>query len=335
MSCISPRTISTPQIKQLFKLGLIPTSSIDVSCGKCLNCRITRQSQLSFLCGKEMLEQYKLGRGNSFITLTYDDNHIPINDKGYVTLRKRDFQLFMKRVRRNLDYHYGIHDNSCKYLACGEYGDSFGRPHIHLCLFGISTEMAKVITRKVWKYGICDIGVLTSGGIRYVCKYMTKSLPPDTVKELREDKQVENPFITHSIGLGKDWINKNLDKIVQNDFQFNFNGKKSFYPKYVLRYVSLKTGKDYRKIISQAMNRKDYYEWRKRLDTFSTLDDYRKEKDMLNMETNIRVLRAKGIPVDPSQVSLSRQYRPISRRDRQYIYNLASHAQNVAYGVPF
>lgn len=333
MSCIKPITITNTAIKTLFKKGLLKTSSIEVSCGRCINCRITKQAQLSYLCSREMLEQYKKGHGNSFVTLTYDDNHIPTNDKGFVTLRKTDLQKFMKRIRRNLDYHYGLKSNAFKYLACGELGDANGRPHYHICFFGLSTEILHKISRKVWKFGLCDIGVLTSGGVRYVCKYMTKQNPTKEVKELRLECGVENPFINHSFGLGKDWINSHLQEIADNNFQFNVNGKIEFYPKYILRYVSLKTGKDYRPIVEQYSNRKDYIEWKRENPDIYTLDSYRRLKAQNTYRTNVEILRSKGITVDPKDVSLTRAYKPFHKVDRVYIKELASQALLV--DVPF
>lgn len=334
MSCVNPVTISTSITRKLFKLNLLPTSSLEVPCGKCINCRIVKQSQLSFLCGKEMLEQYKAGRGNSFVTLTYDDDHIPRTKDGNCTLVKSDLQKFMKRIRRNLHYHYGLKSSAFKYLACGEYGDSFGRCHFHICFFGLSTEVLKAISRKVWKFGICDIGVLTSGGVRYVCKYLTKSNVPDDVKILREELGVENPFICHSFGLGKEWILKNMQKIVDDKFQFNLNGKICFYPKYILRFVSFHTGVDYRKIISESVNRNDYKEWRKHPNLYS-VDDYRLEHSKLVHETNIAILRSKGIPIDPKEVSRTRFLKPVSKRDRHYVKSLVSDALLKSACVPF
>lgn len=334
MSCIKPITISTPEIKTLFRKGILKTSTIEVPCGRCINCRIVKQSQLSFLCKKEMLEQYKAGRGNSFVTLTYDDNHIPVSSSGHVTLRKTDLQKFMKRVRRNLEYHYGIKNNAFRYLACGEYGDSFGRSHYHICFFGLSTEILQKITKKVWKFGLCDIGVLTSGGVRYVCKYLTKNIPTNEVKKLREKYGVENPFVVHSFGLGKDWINKNIQKIADDNFMFNLNGKLCFYPKYILRYVSIKTGKDYRPIVEKYINKMDFIKFHSNNDCrFNSIYDMRLDDNFVRYQNNIAVMRAKNIPVDDESARIKKYMRPISKHDRCYIRDLAVKA--LLIDVPF
>ena len=61
---------------------------------------------------------------NSFVTLTYDDEHLP----GDQCLDHRDFQLFMKRLRKRFP---------SRFFMCGEYGGLNGRPHYHSILFGV------------------------------------------------------------------------------------------------------------------------------------------------------------------------------------------------------
>ena len=60
---------------------------------------------------------------NSFVTLTYDDDHLP----EYNSLNYKHFQDFMKRLRKS---HNGV-----RFYMCGEYGEDFSRPHYHALLF--------------------------------------------------------------------------------------------------------------------------------------------------------------------------------------------------------
>lgn len=253
MSCINPLSI--------YQLSHGKKQTFTVPCGHCLNCMIKKQSQLTFLSTRELLEVYKSKRSASFVTLTYDDNHIPYNENGFVTLRKSDVQKFLKNLRRNMEYH------NCKIpfktIYCGEYGDgshstsktgvSTCRPHYHIAFLGLSDTEVKVFTRKLWRFGLCDIGPLTSGGIRYICKYLTKACPDKDVKELREIAGVENPFLCHSIGLGKKWIEDNLQKIVDDGFTFNLNGKRYLFPKYVMQFVSNHTGVDFHRYVTDYL----------------------------------------------------------------------------------
>lgn len=244
MACITPFHLS---IKRYRFDGSFYNEYYDVNCGRCIPCLIRKESALEFLAKKELLTKYRKGQGASFVTLTYDDGHIPYNQDKLVTLRKSDVQKFLKNVRRQMEYHND--KTPFKTIYCGEYGDNFGRPHYHIVFIGLSDSKVLKYTRKLWKHGLCDVGVLAQGGLRYVCKYMTKQHPTKEVKAMREKLGVENPFICHSIGLGKEWIINNIDKIAEDNFVFQINGKKYLYPSYVMKFVALRTGKDYKKAV--------------------------------------------------------------------------------------
>lgn len=125
---------------------------------------------------------------NCFLTLTYDDDHLP--DRG--TLVHQDFQLFMKRLRKK--FGSGI-----RYYMCGEYGEeqdeekakysSIGRPHYHACLFNFDftdKELYKTVNdfrlytsetlNKLWGKGYCIIGDVTFESAAYVARYIMKKI---------------------------------------------------------------------------------------------------------------------------------------------------------------
>ena len=54
----------------------------------------------------------------TFITLTYDDHNLPMSEvnKYWPTLRKKDLQDYIKRIRKE------IYPKKIKYYMCGEYG---------------------------------------------------------------------------------------------------------------------------------------------------------------------------------------------------------------------
>lgn len=312
MSCISPLTVTVKTSRYI--------KNIEVPCGHCLNCMIKKQSQLTFLANKELLEKYKNKQSASFVTLTYDDNHIPYNENGFVTLRKKDVQLFLKNLRRNMEYH---NDKiPFKVVYCGEYGDgshakngvSTMRPHYHIAFIGLGENKIKKYTRKLWPHGLCDVGPLSSGGIRYICKYMTKANPDKEIKELREVAGVESPFINHSIGLGKKWIEEHLQKIVDDEFTFNLYGKRHLFPKYVMQFVSNHTGVDFHpyvlkylskeKLPLAKVNNKSYQEY-----------DY--EESFVKYKYKVAALRSQGKPIN--DITLNKKWiRPNHSHDRGY-----------------
>ena len=81
-----------------------------------------------------------------FVTLTYDDEHLPEN----ASLVVSDLQKYIKRVRKECDKI----GKRIRYFACGEYGDRYGRPHYHAIIFGLSQSKSdKVIMDSKWPYG--------------------------------------------------------------------------------------------------------------------------------------------------------------------------------------
>ena len=91
-------------------------------CGKCQACLAKRTNEWALRCTHEAQQHDH----NVFITLTYDDDHLP-EDRG---LHHEDFQKFMKRLRKART------GQKIRYFMCGEYGGLNDRPHFHALLFG-------------------------------------------------------------------------------------------------------------------------------------------------------------------------------------------------------
>lgn len=102
-----------------------------IRCGHCVGCRLDKSREWANRCLLE-LQQHDSAY---FVTLTYDDEHVPTvhTPRGDLahTLCKRDFQLFMKRLRKR------IAPARIRYFACGEYGGKTFRPHFHAIIFGL------------------------------------------------------------------------------------------------------------------------------------------------------------------------------------------------------
>lgn len=102
-----------------------------IPCGNCPECRNKWRTQLAQRVRWELLN-YK--NNCCFITLTVNkyciDEVFPNR-----SLSHEYFQLFMKRLRRHLEYR-GF-TGKIKYLMCGEYGENENhRPHYHAIIFG-------------------------------------------------------------------------------------------------------------------------------------------------------------------------------------------------------
>lgn len=320
MSCVNPYFIQ------------VRGEQIKVGCGRCMQCRIKKQSELIFLANKEVLNAYYQGKGCSFITLTYDDDNIPFvhlptgniyrgiynlatsRSEVYFTLFRKDVSDFIKRVRRSLEYHKLNID--FKTIYCGEFGSSTDRPHYHLIFIGLSDSIALTATRKNWKYGICDVGPLSAGGIRYVSKYMLKSQTYDkAIKNLYAQCHVQSPFLYHSINFSKKWLFENKDNLNNDKMLFLQNGKERLYPTYIRNYIKNQTGLDDKPIINDYFQNNIVKKWILK-DTSQCFENYEIEQNILREKYLIDSARSKGLNVNPIFLEERKWLKPNTTKDR-------------------
>lgn len=160
--------------------------TLSVPCGKCLRCRNRRASSWSF----RLMQEEKSHFTAWFLTLTYAAENLPISKNGFMTLQKRDVQLFMKRLRKA---HAPGH--KLKYYVCGEYGTKKKRPHYHMILFGASVEKIQ----PAWNMGEIYYGTVTGASIGYTLKYMCKPAKPK--KFARDDRNPEFSLMSKFLGI--------------------------------------------------------------------------------------------------------------------------------------
>jgi len=133
---------------------------IPLPCGKCPVCKQKRVSQWAF----RLMEEEKVSSSAFFVTLTYDTKYVPITPNGYMSLRKKDVQDFMKRLRKR-------ESNKLRYYLAGEYGENFSRPHYHMIIFNLS-DIDNL--EKAWTVGYIHIGNVTGASVAYTAKYIDK-----------------------------------------------------------------------------------------------------------------------------------------------------------------
>jgi hypothetical protein len=155
-----------------------------------------------------------------FVTLTYDDEHLPKNG----SLDYGDFQKFMRRLRKK--------KGSCRFYMCGEYGDLNGRPHFHAALFGVDFEDrepfrtlpsgSRIWTSKelelLWPFGYSSLGQVTFESAAYIARYVCKKVTGEGSNEhysrvnleTGEVIAMEPEFCSMSLkpGIGQTWLEK-------------------------------------------------------------------------------------------------------------------------------
>ncbi len=240
MSCFSPITgYRTPAGKVTFKQkeGYYD-KPVTIACGQCRGCRLERSRQWAVRC----VHEAQMHADNSFITLTYDDDHLP--EWGSLVLR--DWQLFVKRLRKKSPF---------RYYHCGEYGDKRGRPHYHAILFGLAFPdqvyeetkngnklYSSPTLSAAWQHqGICRVGAMTFKSAAYVARYCMKKQNNSTAEEhyevvntqTGETHQLKPEYATMSRnkGIGSSWFAKYHTDIFPSD-QCVINGKVTRPPKF-------------------------------------------------------------------------------------------------------
>ncbi|QCS37351.1 replication initiation protein [Tortoise microvirus 90] len=156
MACDFPYSIQNPTWPLRSKTKFIP-----VPCGKCPECCMRRSNNWQF----RLLQQEKASSSASFVTLTYNTDHVPMSKRGFMTLCKTDFQDFMKRLR-----YYHPKGAKLRYYAVGEYGSKTFRPHFHAIIFDLDREQLP----KAWTLGDIHIGDVSGASVAYTTKYMHK-----------------------------------------------------------------------------------------------------------------------------------------------------------------
>jgi len=144
--------------------------NIPISCGDCFNCRIRRRR----IWQHRMLLESHCHAANSFLTLTYSDEHLPDNG----TLVRSHVQDFNKRLREALRV-FALQNKllpfNYRYYFVGEYGDLSLRPHYHACMFGIGPELVDLVT-SCWTFGHVYLAEFNKDTAAYTAGYVTKKL---------------------------------------------------------------------------------------------------------------------------------------------------------------
>lgn len=194
--------------------------NISLPCGKCANCRKKQSSEWSFRMKKEIEYFPDKDVFSFFVTLTYDDDHLPELD-GKVSLRHADYTKFIKMVRQQLKRDYG-RVVKLSIIGCGEYGDKSGRPHYHCVIHGIPFTwrkgfpgIVKVFEEK-WRHGFVYVKMCNSDVAGYVTKYSVKNL--NKSRKYYEALGVEPPFRCYSQGIGLNYFEQNRERICREGF---------------------------------------------------------------------------------------------------------------------
>lgn len=199
------------------------------------------------------MHEKQLHENNCTINLTYADNP--------VDLSRRDFQLFMKRLRKQRTvFDITTWQHVPRYMMCGEYGDKFLRPHFHVALFGIDFQdkyywkkspsgfplYRSPELERLWTHGDSTIGELSFEMAAYIARYITKKITGDAAGKHYERVDADTGEIINVTpefngmslkpGIGKRWIERYMTDVYPHDHVIT-NGHKAKPPRYYDKHL--------------------------------------------------------------------------------------------------
>lgn len=273
MPCNYPITayrLSSGEIVFDTKAGYDIIRYLQVPCGVCVGCKLERARQWAVRC----MHEASLYEQNCFITLTYNDAHLPDNND----LNYEHFQLFMKRLRKRFT------GRKIRFFMCGEYGENLGRPHFHACLFNLdfddriyfktSPSGSKIYTsetlQSLWSdqrgdnIGYASVGDVNFSSAGYVARYLTKkqfghgsdheydTIDKETGEVLGRQKEFNRMSLKPGIGTG--FYHKFKSDIFPHDICV-VNGVATKPPKFYFKKLKEDDGITYDEICYQRESR--------------------------------------------------------------------------------
>lgn len=214
---------------------------IEIPCGQCIGCRLRRAQDWTL----RVQHEASAWEANCFVTLTYARDRLPPMG----SLEHRDFQLFMKRIRKATK-------QKIRYYMCGEYGPKNLRPHYHACLFNIDFRADRIATEKsssgylmyesnqlteLWGHGKATVQDLVKQTAGYCARYIMKKQLGQAAEtayeyldqETGEIRQKKPEYAAMSLkpGIGATWFKKYQRDVFPHDFVVS-EGVKHQVPKY-------------------------------------------------------------------------------------------------------
>lgn len=227
-------------------------------CRKCTGCRLDHRTEWSL----RMMHEASMHEDCQFVTLTYDDDHLPEDQ----SLDQTHMQKFFRRLRKEFS------PKKIRFVYSGEYGGQTSRPHYHAIIFGLELDDLKKIDKnergeplyqsekleQIWGNGYCIVGAVTHQSCGYVASYMLKDIEGNYNKdepyeiidlETGEVRERRRPFARYSNrpGIGRSWFDEYHADCFPSDF-ITSKGKKYSVPGYYFRLLEERDPETYAEV---------------------------------------------------------------------------------------
>lgn len=223
------KSIDTADGKAIYELH-DQERTIMIPCGQCLACRMRYSNDWA---NRIYLEACTYPRDrNWFLTLTYDEDHLPYGSGERPTLIKDEISKFMKALRQRWAEDE-TQTEGIRFFGCGEYGGKTQRPHYHIILLNclIKKEDLKVYKTEaghvlwnvpkithIWGKGHVVVAECNWETCAYTSRYMLKKhkgQDADYYEKL--GIYPEHTRMSRRPGIGADYLDDNWEQIWSRD----------------------------------------------------------------------------------------------------------------------
>lgn len=212
-----------------------------IPCRHCYACSLNYAAEWA----TRIMLECKDDDNNYFITLTYDDEHLPVldhidkgewrfeNDGTWIngTVLKEDSQKFIKRLRRYLERKDKL--GNFKFFLAAEYGETTGRSHYHAILMHCQLDINQLYDchidenykphwkskelEKLWGKGMVDVCECEWSAAAYVARYCAKkwNKTSDDLEYITQGKLPE--YVAMSKNIGRKYYEKHKEDIYETD----------------------------------------------------------------------------------------------------------------------
>lgn len=248
MRCYSPiRAFRTVSGAIAFHEQPGDRESLELPCGRCIGCRLGRAQSWAIRCSHEA----QLYPVNTFVTLTYDDAHLPAHE----SLHYPDYQSFMRRLRKRYAGVASVDgERPIRFFCAGEYGGQTARPHYHALLFNFVFEDAQkwgkgtsrsASLEELWPLGSAVIAPVTPASVAYVARYALKKAYGASGESEYADRSTGEvgartpEFVRMSLrpGIGARWYEQFKSDLYPGDVAV-FDGRRAPVPTYYRRKLA-------------------------------------------------------------------------------------------------
>lgn len=233
---------------------------VTIACGQCIGCRLERSRQWAVRC----IHEAQLWPSNCFITLTYDDEHLPADH----SLQVKDFQLFMKRLRKSLA------PKKLRFFHCGEYGEPtennnyIARPHYHAAIFnhdfadktywkkspsGTDVFVSDYLADH-WPQGWSAVGELNFESAAYIARYIVDKVNGDDADKHYNGRAPEYVTMSRRPGIASEWYKKYKGDVFPSD-NIHVRGKEMRPPKFYMTMLEKEDSIQHENIKKQRIKR--------------------------------------------------------------------------------